>query len=47
VGQLRSGGDSVDLLLMELEVNEPHLYLSFAADAPARFAEAITRRTNG
>ena len=33
-----------DLLLMELEVNEPHLYLSFGPGAPARFADAIARR---
>jgi hypothetical protein len=28
---------------MELEVNEPHLYLSTSRDAPARFADAIAR----
>jgi glutathione synthase/RimK-type ligase-like ATP-grasp enzyme len=33
-----------DLLLMELEVNEPNLYLSFSPEAPARFADAIARR---
>jgi glutathione synthase/RimK-type ligase-like ATP-grasp enzyme len=34
-----------DLLLMELEVNEPHLYLAFSPQAPERFADAIARRT--
>jgi glutathione synthase/RimK-type ligase-like ATP-grasp enzyme len=37
--------DGVDhngrFLLMELEVNEPNLFLAYAADAPARFATAI------
>ena len=32
-----------DLVLMELEVNEPHLFLSASGDAPARFADAIVR----
>jgi len=32
-----------DLVLMELEVNEPHLFLSTSGNAPARFADAIVR----
>ena len=31
------------LVLMELEVNEPHLFLSSSRDAPSRFADAILR----
>ncbi|HYB43763.1 MAG TPA: hypothetical protein VEL75_18435 [Candidatus Methylomirabilis sp.] len=30
-------------LLMEVEVNEPYLFLSFSAEAPARFARALMR----
>jgi glutathione synthase/RimK-type ligase-like ATP-grasp enzyme len=30
-------------VLMELEVNEPHLFLSSSRDAPVRFADAIVR----
>jgi len=32
-----------ELVLMELEVNEPHLFLSSSREAPARFADAIVR----
>jgi len=31
-------------ILMELELNEPFLFLSFSPDAPTRFATAIQRR---
>src|SRR5262245_3850716 len=34
-------------LVMEVEVNEPHLFLSFSEDAPARFAAAIARKLPG
>ena len=29
------------LVLMELEINEPNLFLSYATEAPVRFAEKI------
>jgi hypothetical protein len=29
------------LVLMELEINEPYLFLSYAPEAPVRFAEKI------
>jgi glutathione synthase/RimK-type ligase-like ATP-grasp enzyme len=32
-----------DFILMELEVNEPHLFLGSSPGAPARFADAIVR----
>jgi len=32
-----------DFVLMELEVNEPYLFLSLSDDAAARFADAIVR----
>jgi glutathione synthase/RimK-type ligase-like ATP-grasp enzyme len=32
-----------DFVLMELEVNEPYLFLSLSDDAPTRFADAIVR----
>ena len=36
----RDGG----FILMEVEVNEPYLFLSFSEDAPARLADATARR---
>jgi len=32
-----------DFVLMELEVNEPYVFLSLSDDAPARFADAIAQ----
>jgi hypothetical protein len=29
------------LVLMELEINEPYLFLSYSTEAPVRFAEKI------
>ncbi len=40
VDGIERGGDFV---LMELELNEPYLFLSFSQTAPARFADAIVR----
>jgi hypothetical protein len=36
-----------DLVLMELEMNEPYLFLSFSEDAPALFADAVVRALVG
>ena len=36
-----------DFVLMELEVNEPYLFLSLSDDAAARFADAIVRLLGG